>query len=315
MPLRMNEVIETDNGYTAQGSDPYLVWRYDAGIASTILYPFNAGVICLAAVLAGMMYRRLGARAEEGELSLEVLAVFGFYFVFVLAGWLTRPLGNMLAYAHWALGWSMVLLFLVLAGRAVGRLSWRAAPCGAALSVIALAGASDAAYRLGATNGQPFVRVSHDAYQWRLLRSWNENLRHSSIRYDDEFREIRPLLKEGAYFISDRATSYYVAAALPLYPRITHAHHSRMVDKPDPKFLTALCARDGAAKAGRILEEVRQDIGRSVPIYVILVKDPGNRNVRVQCTSRDYDTVTANMDRLGDLLYSGRFVTVYQLAG
>ena len=87
--------------------------------------------------------------------------------------------------------------------------------------------AFDVAYRLGMTGSPLFVRTSNDAYHWRVTRSAENNFRNASLRYYGDFTEIEKIIEPHSLFLADVATSYYVAAALPLYAANTHAHHSR----------------------------------------------------------------------------------------
>lgn len=310
--LSRHDVIPSGDGYLATSSDPYFVWRFDARTALK-LYAVNLTVVVLATgtILLLCGPGRAGSTLEAHHYLLAG-GLFTFYPVFLVVAWLVEDPEKLMDASRYALFWSLVLVTLYLWGAGRGLVRKKAVPYLVGASLLFMIVGFDVWYRVGWTDRQLFVKVSHDVYNWRLDRGLSENRNGSSIRYYEDFERIGDLIVPGSYFISDKATGYYVAAALPLYPRIAHRHH-KLVPSEYWKLLEALCAVDGDPDVDRALQNVLTLEGAETPVYLIVILDPENRNLANSCMYNRYPLVKDRLTGISKPVYDGEYLKVFDL--
>lgn len=303
--------------FASTANDPYFVWHlqprrgwhYPGVILNPLTVGVAAGVLCLICLLP------IGGR-HAARLSPWPASIFlGFFLVCLGTAWLARGLNDLWMYLDRALYLSLGLLAVyLLLFRA-----WGAGPRAAlALAVLAAIGLSigfDAGYRFGWFDRPVFAKVSHDAYHWRLTRRASENLDNASLRYYGDFDRLRTILRPRSYFVADLATSYYVNAALPVYPKVMQPHHGRYYAYYEDA-LAQLCNSEHSGVFKRSLratvEEDRVNSG-SVPAYFFVNKDRINNNIRNHCLSRNMERVSAHLAGVGERIYEGEYLDVYAL--
>ena len=73
------------------------------------------------------------------------------------------------------------------------------------------------------------VKLQHRSglYDWNIHFPQSVVYHDSSLRYQQDFKDLKEIIDEDSLLISDMATSYYAAALLPVYIRNTQRHHGR----------------------------------------------------------------------------------------
>lgn len=96
------------------------------------------------------------------------------------------------------------------------------------LFVCILVAVPDSMVRLGVLAERPWAIYSNLKFHWRFADNRDEIWTHSSFRYQNDINAIRDstISNDNSPFLSDIATSYYLAAETNLRPVVQQAHHS-----------------------------------------------------------------------------------------
>lgn len=159
------------------------------------------------------------------------------------------------------------------------------------------------------------------------LRHWNffarpsEILNHSSLKYEKELADIGKLVEPGKALLSDRATSYYASATLPIYVINVHRHHG-LSHLPGAKRIIHrghLCYLNDLSHRQKFLHYLeRQNIsskrtGLPSLRYVLINSDKDNLNLRGDCISVRSGKIMKSMDSISEKIYEGEFLNLYEL--
>jgi|TARA_Y100000294_G_scaffold177722_1_gene204443 hypothetical protein len=306
--------VRTLNGqkYSTSG-DPYFIWKFDARMRKGEIYAVNSLVFFLA--LAGIVIFSIkmnNSRELSAKEVASVLVALLYFFGFALIAWLAEEFQDLMSYLRLVLLWSLLLALLSIWLQSKKRIKRYSTPALVVLSLLVTIIYFDLVYRLAWVDRPLFAINSHNPYNWTIDRSATENYKNSSVRYYGDFSKIRSLIIPGSFFISDVATSYYISAALPLFPTIVHPHHS-IGEERYVEFLSVLCSHsvgnDLVNKYSVILEEKVYPL----PKYVIVIKDSENRNVNKHCTNLNHQVLLNNIELVANPLFKGKFTSVYSL--
>lgn len=320
---RNNQIskIGTGKAFTATGGDPYFVWVLPGRVVGAKV-GLVINVLSVYAVVLVVLYvlARLPASGEVKATTsaLNGLWLLALYPLFVLFCILTVQYVDLARFSHLAI-YVCIALYSAFAFLGQLRSTYTAVPryVTAVLAVLCVV-SFDIAYRFGFSAKPVFTRFANDPYHWRITRTAADNISHSSIRYYPDFRNIQGIVVGKSLFLADVATSYYVAAALPLYAANTHGHHGRDYDMYR-EILRALCGEsnknsiDDAEKLLRGQREQSIKAGRLPVRYIFVNKDTVNKNVKGHCMTRNHNEIERQLERFFKQIYTGQYIDVFEI--
>jgi hypothetical protein len=160
-------------------------------------------------------------------------------------------------------------------------------------------------------NSRPFAGGEPTEYHWRIGRTYQDNFDHSSLKYINELTEIDELTSAESIFLTDVATSYYLASLTDSFVRVVHPHH--FVDKFSiegelyKRLCQSLTQQSRFTDAKRILKDYKVT-------HVLLNKDQNNRNVKTFCHGgQNRPTLRSNLGQLGKIIYTSNNFDLYAL--
>ena len=165
------------------------------------------------------------------------------------------------------------------------------------------------------------IAAQSDQRNWSAHYGQNHVLYNSTMRYENDFKEIKTLVEPGAIVLSDLSTSYYAAGYLPVYVKNIHRHHGRNANIEWQKFLDLrhycyIDNQESLVELKKFIESQRR-IERSqgtAPFkYILLNNDSVNRNLKNDCIAFRHRAIDQNMEEVGAKLYQGEFLNLYQL--
>lgn len=165
------------------------------------------------------------------------------------------------------------------------------------------------------------VKRQHQSAQrhWSVHYAQSYTYLDSSFKYQEDINNIRLLIEPENIVLSDRATSYYLAAALPVYVKNVHAHHHRDTDWSQILSASYLCYIDQEASFERVrvfieLQRARANRDQLAQFkYWVVNRDPNNLNLRYDCLATRGKAIAQSLQKLGKLIYQGEFLLVYQI--
>ncbi|MFT7686025.1 MAG: hypothetical protein ACI9FB_001370 [Candidatus Azotimanducaceae bacterium] len=164
-------------------------------------------------------------------------------------------------------------------------------------------------------------QVDSPQRHWSLFYSQSNVYQNSSIRYANDLASIAKLIENDSIVLSDRASSYYLAAETRAFVKNIHRHHggnreakwSRLIgrqnacfpDRPErhAQFTTFVQKQQAYAK--------RQ--GRPRFSYILVNHDRQNRNLRKSCLAARHGTLNKEYSGILPTVFSGEYLTLYSL--
>lgn len=188
------------------------------------------------------------------------------------------------------------------------------------LSLGILVALPDAMTRLGIINERPWAIGSNLMFHWRLANNRDAIFIHSSLRYQQDIKKIRELIdsNKNNSFISDVATSYYIAAETDLRPVVQQAHHSTTGLRFKELF-QAFCNNEisDSEFANKIfrINQKRQNKNTDNIKYIIINRDTLNYTAEVLGTScvGETDHLVLGLDNIADLAHKGEFLSLWKI--
>ena len=155
---------------------------------------------------------------------------------------------------------------------------------------------------------------------WSLFYSPKFVLEDSPIRYGSDFKSISGLVEPGYLLISDKATSYYAAAFLPLFIRNVHSHHASGGERPfvDKLQRGHFCYMQDPYHREEVVKYLEWERSNSTSQktpevrYFLLNKDRVNSQLRWDCMSVGRSGLIDSLGSISKLLYSGDYLNLYQ---
>lgn len=304
--------------YTALSVDPYFTFELNRdqarirNIAALNLISVSVFFLCGFILLSVSTRPRLVLLLDE---SAQGLVVFFLYPVYCLAAWSVENYADLFRFSHIVIYLCVVLLLLYSYGRAVDRLTRQARVYLPVITIVLLVVCLDLTVRIGLVDKSLFSKPIHAPYHWNISRSIEDNLDNSSVRYDRDFRRLRTILAPGSRFLADLPTSYFVTAALDMYPVVAHRHHKDWVHI----YLTTinhLCRSQDPMGFRRHLQVKAEQVKTHelpLPRYMIIVHDPNNRHLRNSCLSREFESVKKTLKDALPLIFEGEHVMAFEL--
>jgi hypothetical protein len=312
----------TGTTFRATGIDPYFGWPLpNINSISWWLLVTNSAIVCAFVWMSYHLATRIRGDHREHTVHefLQGCTIYVLFGFFAGLAYLASAYLDLAAKSTIALYVCLVVGALFWFAVSSNRVPVRAGLHVACISALVFVVSFDMAYRVGIFDRPVFARLfSNDVYHWRLTRNATDNFLHSSMPYVEDLRRIRRRISAEQFFLSDLATSYYVAAALPLYATNVHPHHSRWY-KYYRDVLRALCNQNpdkGESSAFDLLiEKAQASVAHDgLPVrYVFVNKDQYNKNVRVNCLTRNVKAVERRLRDFSKNIYTGEYIDVFEI--
>lgn len=158
-------------------------------------------------------------------------------------------------------------------------------------------------------------------------RDWNVHydqsyvFNDSSMRYQTDLNAIEAIIEPDHIVLSDLATSYFLAAHLPIYAKNVHPHQGRNQSVAWRQFLNDKTAcylgQDGnMLKFRRFVKNQNNRANKNkTPLfkYVVVNKDIKNLNLKYGCLWHARGRLSDAMAEISSLRYAGEFLDLYEL--
>lgn len=153
---------------------------------------------------------------------------------------------------------------------------------------------------------------------WSPFYSQRYTYDDGPFKYAQDISSIRTLISDNSILLTDRATSYYLAAELPAYVRNVHRHHGR-TDWDSFLGKAYFCYIDQAASLGHVKEFIG-DQAKSVKRensprfrYWVINRDSDNLNLRYDCLSTRGAEIASGLKNLAEPIFEGEYLWLYRL--
>ncbi|MBM9602695.1 hypothetical protein [Desulfopila inferna] len=170
-------------------------------------------------------------------------------------------------------------------------------------------------------------RITEKLQHFSAVRHWSIHFGpqyvyyNSSLRYESDFKHIRKHVEPKSALLSDLATSYYAAAALPVYIRNTHRHHGLKRFAGLQGFLQKghLCYLNDPYHSMKLLAYLEQDAllarknGWPALKYIIINKDKKNKVLYRDCIATNSRNIIENISSIASIIYEGKYLNLYAL--
>ncbi|MFT5572299.1 MAG: hypothetical protein ACI9FR_001222 [Cryomorphaceae bacterium] len=167
------------------------------------------------------------------------------------------------------------------------------------------------------------LKRNHQSAQtnWNLFYDQRYVWTDSSLRYRQDISNIKELVESESVIFSDLPTSYYLAAAMPIYVRNIHRHQG-MRDFPKwREFISSnlfcyLDQKESFSASEEFINVFEQGAGVSVRNrldYIVINKDEANRPIRYSCMWHRRSVILENIERIAKLEFAGEYLNLYSL--
>jgi hypothetical protein len=261
----------------------------------------------------------LGLRLPANAVTFDFVKVCSITIIALIAYYLfVKTLNNFIDYR--APHWLGVCILATGVGFAVFKIPVRIFLNTVLLTISVLVVVPDAVVRLGLINERPWAVHSNLAFHWRLTNAQEAIKTHSSWRYQKDITSIRDITStvKNSGFLSDIATSYYVAAETELEPLVQQAHHSTSGLRYN-KLVKSFCDNtitvfEFSQKISRI--NIQRKKSRSDKVrFLIFNGDTLNYTAEVLGTSCVGQTkqFEFKLAEVADRIYKGDYLSLWEL--
>lgn len=158
-------------------------------------------------------------------------------------------------------------------------------------------------------------------------RDWNVHydqsyvFNDSSMRYQADLNAIERIIEPDHIVLSDLATSYFLAAHMPIYVKNVHHHQGRNQSAAWRKLLNDKTAcylgqEGNMAKFKRfVIKQNKRAKQMNQPLfkYVVVNKDTKNLNLKYGCLWHARGRLSESITEISSLHYTGEFLDLYEL--
>lgn len=157
---------------------------------------------------------------------------------------------------------------------------------------------------------------------WNLFYGQSNVYLNGGLRHADDFKALEGVLEPGSGLVTDLATSYYLAASLPVYVKNVHKHHGLYTSQPWSKLFThrIVCYLDAPENFSEFQKVMRGESKRSLkegipPVrYIAVNRTHYNDNFKRGCLSQRRRGMLSVIDQLGEPVFDGETISVYRLS-
>lgn len=154
---------------------------------------------------------------------------------------------------------------------------------------------------------------------WSLFYHQTYTYDDSSFKYEQDIHNIEGLIEPNNTLLTDKASSYYLAAQLPVFVKNVHAHHIRNPDWMNMLKGSHLCYIDfqefySEAESFILNQTQIADLNGTPMIkYWVINNDSRNLNLRYDCLATRSGEIKKGLQDLGRLIYEGEYFLLYEL--
>ena len=257
---------------------------------------------------------RIGTYLSTNSLLL-VLIFFGIYITHLL---FIKALDNFMQVPP--MNWIGPILLTACVITCVRKISAKKILNLSILIVCTLLLISDLVVRLGITGERPWAIKPNTQFHWLLRDNRKTITFHTSWRYKKDLEYIRKLTNndDSVGFLSDLATSYYVAAETKLQPLVQQAHHSKSGLRFN-EFMLSFCnsettSQDFLRKIYTI--NTRRGKARAPVIqYIIVNRDTNNYTAEVfgmSCVG-EISHLESELENIAKLIFNGNHLSLWRI--
>lgn len=165
-------------------------------------------------------------------------------------------------------------------------------------------------------------KKAHSAQRhWNMFYGQENVYESGGLKHAQDFSALRNIIEPNTAVFSDMATSYYLAASLPLYAKNIHRHHGRYRFAGwsallDSNVACYLNVPDNLKRFKQHLqtEEQRVRLEGAVPVkYVAINTEQKNINFKRDCLSQTRRSMLSVIDGFAKPVYEGETVLIYKL--
>jgi len=311
-PVKANQAkIEKSDSFVifSLGTDPSIVWPTVALFhPNWIIYLINTFFLGALFVLVGVGTKK-SVRVNDGKFrNAAVNASWSFllYPVYWVCQELSAPYFGRIMFDRSVFLFSIFIFFL---GLMLECINWKKREHSALrLNILVLISAlisPEVLFHIGVIDQWRFG-AEPSAYHWKISRTFDDNFNHSSLRYQEEITEIGALAEKGSKFLSDRATSLYIAASENLYLINSMPHH-RTDDSLTKQQSEFLCSKNMvAAEFDSLMRSLKAQ-------YIVINSDEQNSHVAQSCLTPVLAQLVGKYPDRFNHLFSGPNLSLYQL--
>lgn len=156
-------------------------------------------------------------------------------------------------------------------------------------------------------------------HHWSLFYPQRYTFTDASFKYRKDIENIRKLIEPAKTMLSDRATSYYLAAELPLYMRNIYGHHGRHALWTEfiGKFFACYIDQERSLEETQTFIETLsnhvEDKKEPDFKYWIVNRDSNNLNMRNDCLATRGSEIADGLPKIAKQIYQGEYLWLYEL--
>lgn len=167
------------------------------------------------------------------------------------------------------------------------------------------------------------LKRQHDSPQrnWNLFYSQDNVYQNSSIRYADDLAAIAGLIEADSILLSDRASSYYIAAESSAFVKNINNHHG---GNREPRWSGLIgrqhaCFPDQPERLLQFVSFVEKQQAYSKPParpkfnYILVNRDTQNLNLSKDCLSARHGTLNKEYSEILQTVFAGEYLRLYSL--
>ncbi len=158
------------------------------------------------------------------------------------------------------------------------------------------------------------LKLKHfsDQRNWSAAFSQDHVYSSATFRYQADLKAFDRLIPVGSSVLSDKATSYHLAATLPVYIVNVHQHQGRWMRKSWTRFIDAryFCYPEFAENKTRILSHLTSHTDVH---YVVVNKDSLTRHRSRDCLSFRSESLSAELPAFMARIHDGEYLDLYQI--
>ena len=165
------------------------------------------------------------------------------------------------------------------------------------------------------------AKKKHQSAQrnWSVFYSQREVYEHSPLRYVEDIHAISELIDPQTTVLSDLATSYYLAATLPVYVPNIHRHQGRYQRPIWAKFIDKRYAcyteiEENSKNYVSFISNQKRKKNQADHLmvrYFIVNSDKINHNLRRDCLAFRARYIEEQLMLYGQKLYQGEYLTLF----
>lgn len=140
------------------------------------------------------------------------------------------------------------------------------------------------------------------------------------LRHNEDFSKLSIMLEPDSAVITDLATSYYMAAMLPIYVKHVHPHHglyrlSKWGQVISSQLTCYIEVPENLDKFKAVFKASQQTKAGITPVrYIAVNKTQNNANFKRGCMSQRRSALMSVINQLGVPFYEGESIVVYRLS-